>query len=116
MGHIHIGHYIFFLSKNTKVFQWLSKSKFLSFMTKVNPNNGNETKSEICPWGTVKSDIIFHWSQNTKIFQLLLQLALFNFIAKVSTNKYSEIKLHGTCANLTVFFVISKVVHYLNDF
>ena len=26
------------------VFQWFSKSKFLSFMTKVNRNNGNETK------------------------------------------------------------------------
>ena len=34
-----------FLSKNIKVLQWLSKSKFLSFMTKANPDNGNETKS-----------------------------------------------------------------------
>ena len=34
-----------YLSKNIEVFQWLSKSKFLSFMTKVNPNNGNETNS-----------------------------------------------------------------------
>ena len=31
-------------------------------MTKVNLNNGNETKS----------DIISHWSQNTKIFHRLL--------------------------------------------
>ena len=28
----------------------------------------------------------------------------------------SEIKLNGTCANLTVFLFICKVVHYLNDF
>ena len=34
-----------FLSKNIKVFQWLWKSKFLSFMTKVNSSNRNETKS-----------------------------------------------------------------------
>ena len=34
-----------FLSKNIKVFQWLWKSKLLSFMTKVNSSNGNETKS-----------------------------------------------------------------------
>ena len=34
---------ISFLSRNIKVFQWLSKSEFYSFMTKVNPNNGNET-------------------------------------------------------------------------
>ena len=38
---------ILFFIKNIKVFQWLSKSNFLSFMTKVNPNNANETKSDI---------------------------------------------------------------------
>ena len=38
---------ISFLSKYIKVFQWLSKSQFLSFMAKVNPDNGNETKSDI---------------------------------------------------------------------
>ena len=38
-------------------------------MTKVNPNNGNETKSDISPWDIFKSDLIFHWSQKTKIFQ-----------------------------------------------
>ena len=31
-------------------------------MTKVNPNNGNETKSDIFPWDIFKSDVIFHWS------------------------------------------------------
>ena len=35
-----------FLSKNIPVFQWLSKSIFLSFMTTVNPNTVNETKSD----------------------------------------------------------------------
>ena len=53
---------ISFLSKNIKVFQWLSKSQFLSFMTKVNPSNRNEIKSDIFPWDIFKSDIIFHWS------------------------------------------------------
>ena len=38
-------------------------------MTEVNPNNGNEIKSNIFSWDIIKSDIIFHWSQNTKIFQ-----------------------------------------------
>ena len=33
--------------KRPKVFQCLSKSKFLNFVIKVNPNNGNETKSRI---------------------------------------------------------------------
>ena len=27
-------------------------------MTKVNPSNGNETKSDIFPWDILKSDII----------------------------------------------------------
>ena len=31
-------------------------------MTKVNPNNGNETKSDTFSWDIFKSDIIFHWS------------------------------------------------------
>ena len=51
-------------------------------MTKVNPNNRNETKQAF--------------------FQ-------------VRTNKYRETKSHKTCANLTVFFFIHKVVQYLND-
>ena len=36
-----------FLPKNVKVFQWLLKSKFISFMTKRNSNNGNDTKWDI---------------------------------------------------------------------
>ena len=36
-------------------------------MTKVNPNNGNETKSCIFLQDIFKSDIFFNWSQNTKI-------------------------------------------------
>ena len=31
-------------------------------MTKVNLNNGNETKSGIFSWDTFKSDVSFHWS------------------------------------------------------
>ena len=58
-----------FLLKNIKVFQWLSKSEFLSFMTKVNPKNGKETKSSIFPRDIFKSDITFNWSQNTKTSQ-----------------------------------------------
>ena len=37
-------------------------------MTKVNPNNGNETKSDIFPWDISKSDFIFHWSKILKRF------------------------------------------------
>ena len=31
-------------------------------MTKLNPNDENETKSEIFSWDIFKSEIIFHWS------------------------------------------------------
>ena len=41
-------------------------------MNRVNPSNGNETKSGIFPWDIFKADITFHWSQNTKIFQQFL--------------------------------------------
>ena len=47
------------LSKNIKIFQWHSKSKLLSFMTTVNPNNGIETKLDIFSWNIFKSGIIF---------------------------------------------------------
>ena len=50
------------LSKNIKIFQLLSKTKFPHFMSKVNPNNGIETKSDIFLWNIFKSDVIFHWS------------------------------------------------------
>ena len=57
MGHIQIWHHTS-LSKNIKVFQWLIRSKFVSFMTTVNPNNRNETKSNIFPWDIFTSDTI----------------------------------------------------------
>ena len=41
-------------------------------MAKMNSNNGNDTKSDIFPKGTFKSDIIFYWLQNNNIFQFLL--------------------------------------------
>ena len=78
---------IYIFIKKIKVFQWLSKPKFLSFMTEVNSSNASETKSNIFSWDIFKSDIIFHWSHRTKIFQWFSQLPSFSFIAKVSTNK-----------------------------
>ena len=35
-------------------------------MTKMNPSNGNETKSDIFPWEMFKFDILFHWLQIPK--------------------------------------------------
>ena len=44
------------------------KLKLLSFMTKVNPNNENETKSDIFLWNIFKSDVISFSIKKTKIF------------------------------------------------
>ena len=51
-------------------------------MTKVNSNNGNETKSDISPWDIFKSDIIIlHWSENTKILMTFI-IGTFQFHCK----------------------------------
>ena len=55
-------------------------------MTKVNPNNGSETKSEIFPWDIFKSDIIFHWLQNNEIINVFYNWHLLNSFKKLSTN------------------------------
>ena len=38
-------------------------------MTKVNLNNGDETKSNIFPWNIFKINTIFFLSKNIKTFQ-----------------------------------------------
>ena len=38
-------------------------------MTKVNPSNGNETKSDIFPWDVFKSNIMSFLSKKIKVFQ-----------------------------------------------
>ena len=37
-------------------------------MSKVNPNNGNETKSDIFPWKIFKSDTILFYQKILKYF------------------------------------------------
>ena len=45
------------------------KTKFLRFMTIVNPGNGNETKSDIFYLGRLRSDVIYFLSKIIKVFQ-----------------------------------------------
>ena len=52
------------------------KMKFLSFMTKVNPKNGNKTKSDIFPWDILKSDAISFLSKNIKVILVSLMTKL----------------------------------------
>ena len=51
-----------------KIFQGIAKSKFLSFLTKMNPNNGNEIKSDVFPRDIFKSNIIFIGRKILKYF------------------------------------------------
>ena len=83
----------FFLSKNIKVFPWLSKSKLLSFMTTMNPNNENETKNQTFSHGTC-------WSL-TSFFIGHKILNYFNgFLHKLV--KWNETKL-GMCKSDSIF-------------
>ena len=59
---------MYFLSTNIEVFQWLSESKFLSFITEGNPSNRNETKSGVFSWDIFKSDIVFTGHKILKYF------------------------------------------------
>ena len=41
------------------------------------------------------------------------------FVTKVNLNNANEIKsyiFHGTCSNLTSFFIVYKILKYFNDF
>ena len=40
---------------------------------------------------------------------------IFQFHCKSEHKQLNEIRLNGAFANLTVFFLICKAVHYLND-
>ena len=84
-------------------------------MTKVNPNNGNETKSGIFPWSIFKSDIISFLSKNIKAFQWLSKSKFLSFMAKVSPNNENETK-SGTVSwdtffHLTPFFIGRNIWH-----
>ena len=101
-----------FLSKNIKVLQRVLKSKFLTFMTKKNPNNGNETKPDIFPWDTFKFDTISFFVKNIKFFQLLSKLNFLSFMTKVNPNNENETKSDISLLDIfksdTISFSIKK--------
>ena len=87
-------------------------------MTKVNPNNGKETKSDIFPWDIFKSDTISFLSKNTEVFQNLLKSKFFSFMTKVNPNNGNETGsdiFHGIYSNLTAIFIGQKILNYFND-
>ena len=78
-------------------------------MTRVNPKNGNETKSDIFLWDILKSDMIFIGRTILKHFNYF-----YNWHCSVSLQKSAQTsneKQNHTGhvqTNLTVFFLISK--------
>ena len=64
-------HHLFLLKKYS-IISMTFKIKISQFLTTLNPNNRNETKSDIFSWEIFKSDIIFRCSQNTQISKWLL--------------------------------------------
>ena len=61
-------------------------------MTKVNPNNAIETKSDIFLWVIFKSDIMPFLSKNIKVFQWLSKLKFLRFMTKVNPNNGNDTK------------------------
>ena len=98
--------------ESIKIFQWRSKSKFFSFMTKVNPNNGNETISDILAWDIFKSDTTYFLSKDIKLFQWLSKLKVPSFMTELSPNNGNETKSDI----FSSFFIGRKLLKDFNDF
>ena len=69
----------------------------------VNPNNGNETKSNIFPWDIFKSDAISFFSKILKQVQ-------------TSEMKQNQTFFHGAYSNLTPYLFYQKILKHFNDF
>ena len=85
----------------------------------MNPNNGNQTKSDIFPWGKF---IVTSSFSIKKIFHYLNDFQNQNFSVlwphwtQTIEMKQNQTFFHETNSNLTLFFVGHKILKYLNDF
>ena len=61
-------------------------------MTKVNPNNGHETKSDIFPWDIFKSDTIYFVIEKHQSVSMTFKVEIFQFYRKVNPNNGNETK------------------------
>ena len=93
MGHIQIWHHVFLYQEILKYFNDFLKLNFLSFMTKVNPSNGNESKSDIFPWDIFKSDSMSFLSKNIKVFQWLFKIEFSQFYDQSEPKQRKWIKI-----------------------
>ena len=82
------------------------KIEISPFYNKSEPNQWKWSKIRHYFMGHIQ--IWRHFSLVAKqenVSMTTLIIDIFQFIAKVSTNKWGEIKLNGTWANLTLFFL-----------
>ena len=112
--------YLFFYQKNMKVFQWLSKSKFLSFMTKANPNNENETKSKSFLWNILKFDIKSFLLKKYSGISITFIIKTSQFYDFSEPKQWKWIKIRCfSMGHIQIWhhiFFIKKLLKYLNDF
>ena len=93
--------------------------KFISFMTKVKPSNGNETKSDIFSWDIFKSNTISFYQKILKYFNDFQNSNISVLLTKVNPNngiKTNQTFLCGAYSNLTLLFIGHKMLKYFNDF
>ena len=109
-----------FLPKSIKIFQWLWKSKFFSFMTKVNPKKCKWSKIRHFPVGYIHIwRHILLCQKNIKVFLWLLRLNFSDLW--LSWTQAMEMKLNQTYFiwedwDLTSYIFCQKLLKYVNDF
>ena len=62
------------------------------FSTKVNPNNGSETKWGIFPWNIFKSDTKSFFIKSCQSISMFSKSKFLNFMTKVDQNNVNETK------------------------
>ena len=91
-------------------------------MTIINPNNENETESDILPWVIFKPDVMsfFHKNKIRYYFNDFQNQNISVLLAKENPDnrktKQNQTFFHGTYSNLTLFSTGRKTLQYSNDF
>ena len=106
-GHNQIWHHIFFYQE---ILKYLNNFQNWHFSVS---NNGSESKSNIFPWCTFKSDdISFFYRKTLKHFN---DFQNWNFKMETMEMKQNQTFSHGTYSNLTAFLTRRKVLIFFND-
>ena len=87
-------------------------------MTTVNRNNGNETKSDIVPWGIFKSDTIYFSIKKYSGVSMTFKTNVSQFydFSEPKQRKWNKTRhfFMGEYSNLTSFFLGHKILKSFN--